>query len=161
MPTLIVNNIPFDYPAPGASPGWGEPSTGWAVEVTKALIELLGPNDIPETSFNVANNISVFTNISNLVFNTGAVRSATIDYSIYRISDTVTYGNVEAGTIKIIYDNNAPVNSKWTLGVYNQVGTAGMQFSITDAGQVQYKSSNILGTGYSGEMHFRAKSLGQ
>lgn len=159
--TLIVNNIPFEYPTPGTEPGWGEPATGWAEEATAVLTELLGPSDIAETTFNIQNNISVFTDVAGLKFNTGTVRAAQINYSIYRVSTAAPSGHAEAGIINIIYDNAAAPGSKWQFAMSGIVGTGGLTFNITDLGQVQYKSTDINSVGYSGILHFRAKTLGQ
>jgi hypothetical protein len=157
--TLTVNNIPFEYPVSGDEPGWAEGATGWAEEVTEVLGELLGPNDIIETTFNIQNNISTFTNIASLSFNTGEVRGAAINYTIYRVSDTTTSGKAESGTINIVYDNAAASGSKWTYTVFGVNGNSGVTFDVTDAGQFQYKSTDIGSAGYSGVMTFRAKSL--
>lgn len=162
MPILTVNNIPFNYPEPGSPPGtWGEPATGWATEVTEVLGNIQGPNDIIETTFNIQNNISVFTTIAGLSFNTGEVRSAVINYSIYRTSTANPSGFSESGTIQITYDNSAGVGDKWSFTVYGITGNSGVTFTLTDAGQFQYKSTDINATGYSGIMNFRAKSLAQ
>lgn len=159
--TLTVNNIPFEYPTPGQEPGWGQPATDWAIEVTEVLNEVLGPNDISETSFAIQNNIAVDTNVANLAFNTGQVRSALINYSIYRTSTANPSGKVETGDIRMIYDNSAAPGSKWLFAVQNKVGVSGVSFSVTDLGQVQYQSTDIGTPGYSGVMHFRAKVLAQ
>lgn len=158
--TLIVNNIPYSYPVNGDSPSWGQGATDWAKEVTLVLNDLLGPNDITETSFALQNNISSFTNVAALSFNTGAVRSAIIDYSIYRTSTANPSGNAESGIINITYDNLAAVGSKWSMTIGPVNGNAGVTFTILDNGQIQYKSSDINSTGYSGVMKFRAKTLG-
>ena len=159
--TLIVNNIPYEYPIPGDSPGWGQPATDWASEVTLVLNDLLGPNDITETAFSLQNNITSFTNVAGLSFNTGQVRSAVIDYSVYRTSTANPSGNAESGLITIVYDNLAASGSKWSMTMGPVNGDAGVIFSILDNGQVQYQSSDINSTGYSGVMKFRAKTLGQ
>lgn len=158
---LIVNNVPFQYPSPGDEPGWGEPASGWAEEVTTVLSNLLGSDDILETTFTVANNISSATNVSGLQFNTGTVRGAVISYTVYRVSDSFTSGNAEQGQIHLIFDNSAAPGSKWSLGMGGTVGSGGVTFTITDAGQVQYQSTDITGTNYSGIMKFSAKALGQ
>lgn len=159
--TLTVANIPYAYPSPGDSPGWGEAATGWAEGVTLVLDDLLGSNDILETPFTIANNVSSFTNIIGLSFNTGEVRSANITYSIYRTSTANPSGSSESGIINITYDNLAGAGSVWSFIQYGMNGNAGVLFTITDAGQLQYKSSNINSTGYSGTIHFRASVLGQ
>lgn len=158
---LIVNNIPFEYPIPGDEPGWGQPATDWATEVTTVLGNLLGPNDILETSAAINNNITVFTDIPKLTFNTGLVRSATIEYSVYRTSTASPSGHAEGGGIRIVYDNAASIGSKWSMVVYGVAGTSGITFTILDTGQIQYKSTDIGAAGYSGVIHFSAKALAQ
>jgi hypothetical protein len=156
---LTVNSITFPYPTAGQSPGWGQAATDWATEVTEVLNELKGPNDIAQTTFNIQNNISTFTNIAGLSFNTGQVRAATIQYSIYRTSTANPSGYSEGGTINIVYDNSAGSGSKWLISAGNIAGNSGVTFTVTDAGQFQYKSTDITAPGYSGVMTFRAKSL--
>jgi hypothetical protein len=162
MPILLtVNNIPFEYPIAGDSPGWGQAASDWAAEVTLVLNDLLGPNDIIETTFNVANNVTSSSNVNGLVFNTGQVRAATVAYSIYRISTSNMYGFTESGTMNVSYDNLAPGGSKWSLVIGNVTGNSGVTFTITDAGQIQYQSTDLGSAGYSGVMHFKAATLEQ
>lgn len=155
--TLTVNNTPYDYPTAGDEPGWGGEATGWAEEVTNVLNNLLGPDDILETSFSVANDQSVVADVTGLAFNAGTVRSAVIEYSVYRISDSNPSGNTETGEMHLVYDNS----SGWLLGIGGVVGNAGIQFTITAAGQIQYTSTDIDSLGYSGIMKFKAVALSQ
>lgn len=155
--SLIVNNTVYDYPTAGDEPGWGGEATGWAEEVTGVLNNLLGPDDILETSFNIANNQSSAADVTGLVFNTGSARSAVIEYSVYRISDSNPSGNTETGEIRVVYDNSAG----WLISVGNIVGNSGIVFSITTGGQIQYTSTDIGSVGYSGIIKFTAKSLSQ
>lgn len=155
--TLTVNSIPFNYPTSGDEPGWGGQSTDWASAVTDVLADLVGPNDILETAFNIANNQTSFADVTGLVFNAASVRAADITYSVFRISSTNLSGNTEKGTIQIIYDNNAG----WDINQGSILGNAGVIFSITPAGQIQYKSTDIGATSYVGVMKFRAKALQQ
>lgn len=159
--TLTVNNIPYEYPVPGDSPGWGQPATDWAAQVTLVLNDLLSPNDITQTTFPIANNVTSFTDVAGLSFNTGEVRGSTIEYTVYRYSDDFPSGNAESGTLNVVYDNNAAPGSLWSITGYGINGNSGVIFAITDQGQVQYQSTNITGANYSGNMHFRAKSLNQ
>lgn len=158
--TLTVNNIPFEYPVAGDSPGWGGPATDWATQVTIALQDLQGLTDIPQKTFTIQNNISTFTDVAGLSFNTGLVRAGFIDYSVYRTSTSNPSGVTEAGEIVVVYDNLASPGAKWLMVQGPKAGTSGITFTITDAGQIQYKSSN-LGAAHSGNMHFRAKTLNQ
>lgn len=157
--TLTVNNIPIEYPVAGDSPGWGQAATDWATQVTIALQNLQSPTDIPQKTFTIQNNIVSFADITGLTFNTGLVRAAFISFSIYRTSTAFPSGNAEAGYLTIVYDNLAAPGSKWLL-VGSGGGLSGITFNVTDAGQLQYKSTN-LGPGHSGNMHFRAITLNQ
>lgn len=156
--SLLVNGTSYEYPIPGEDPNWGAGATDWAEAVTSALNTLLAPGDILETTFSIDNNISVETNINGLLFDPGTIRAANVDYAIYRTSTGTPSGNAETGVIKLIYDDSAAVNSKWKLA-QNIDGSAGVTFSVNDAGQVQYKSTDIGAPGYSGVIKFRAKTL--
>jgi hypothetical protein len=160
VPQLTVNNEVFQYPSPGDEPGWGEGATAWAVAVTDVLNTLLGPGDILNTTFSVANNQTSVTNVTGCIFDSTIVRAANVSYSIYRKTDSFTSGNTEAGTLLITYDNAAALGSKWTL-VQNASGSAGVSFSINDSGQVQYISTDLTGANHLCTMKFSAKTLAQ
>jgi hypothetical protein len=153
---LTVNNSVFAYPSPGDEPGWGEPATDWASEVSLVLSTLQNSNDILDTSAIIANN-QTLPNISvtGLLFNSGTVRAAVVNYSI----DIFTSGTelAEVGTLYLIYKNSGTIGSKWSIGRISFGDDAGVTFTMTDAGQIQYTSSNVAGTGYIGTMNFSAK----
>jgi hypothetical protein len=157
--TLIVNNTPYEYPTAGDEPGWGSDATNWAEAVTEVLSDLLGPNDLLETAFNVANNQLVASPVTGLVLNAASVRAAEISYSIYR--QTSTNSLVESGKINVAYNNASPNPNKWEINQGNIVGDAGVIFTIDNAGQIQYTSTNVSGSLYTGTMKFRLKSLQQ
>lgn len=158
---IVVNNIPILYPSPGDSPGWGAEATEFAVEVAEVLNNILAPTDITSTSFDIANNTTVFTDILGLNFNTGLVRAAyQIPYAVYRVTDSNPSGHAEVGEIQAVYDNAAASGSKWTWSV-EFTGDSGITFFITDSGQIQYKSTNITGANYAGTINFRANTIPQ
>jgi len=159
--TLTVNNIPFEYPVSGDSPGWGAGATDWAIEVTDVLGGLVGPNDLIQTTVTIANNQTIPRNIVGLSLNTGQVRSAIIEYSVYRTSTATPSGDSESGTMVATYDNLAGTGSKWSLIITDINGYAGINFTILDSGQIQYTTNDINSIGYSGNMHFRARALNQ
>jgi hypothetical protein len=160
MPLLTVNNNTYNYPDPGTDPGWGSEASDWAQAVTDVLNTILSPSDILETSYAINNNVSTATNINRLAFDPGTVRAANVTYTIYRISAANPSGNVESGTIYLNYDNSASLGSKWNLG-QQKIGESGVVFTITDAGQVQYTSSDIGDSSYTGSIKFLAKTLQQ
>lgn len=154
---LTVNNITFNYPTSGDDPGWGGPATDWATEVTTVLNNVTAPDDILQTSFEVVNDQSVATDVVGMQFNGASVRSAVIDYAIYRISDSNPSGLAEAGKLYLVYDDAAG----FSFGQGDVVGNAGVNFSITGAGQFQYTSTDAGSLNYAGTMKFSAKSLQQ
>lgn len=160
MALLTVNGITFEYPDPGTDQGWGAGATDWASEVTSVLSTLLGPNDILETSFNINNNQTSSQQITKLFFDSGSVRAANIQYSVYRRSDENPSGNIETGMIYITYDNSAVSGSKWIMGS-SKVGESGIIFTIDNNGQFSYTSTDIGSTNYTGIIKFSAKALSQ
>ncbi len=156
MPLIVINNTSFNYPDPGSEPGWGADATDAMVEVAEVLATIQGVDDIAETTFNVANNISSAMDVVGLAFNPSTVRSAIVDYSLYRNTDSTELA--ERGSLNLIYKNGATPGSKWSIGRVLFGDDAGLSFTMTDAGQIQYTSTNLSGTGYAGEMKFEAKA---
>lgn len=160
MPILTVNNNTYNYPDPGTDPGWGQDATDWASAVTEVLNTLVAPSDILQTSYVINNNVSSYTDVNRLSFDPGTVRAANITYAVYRTSTANPSGVVESGTIYLTFDNSAGAGSKWLLS-QQKTGDAGVIFTITDAGQVRYQSTDINAVGYQGTIKFTAKTLSQ
>ena len=155
--TVIINNVPYSYPTAGDEPGWGGDASDAFVAVTEVLNNLFGPNDILTTNFSIANNQATPADVTGLVINGASARSVRITYDIYRISSTSTSGHAETGLIELLYDNNA--GTPWSIGQGNILGEAGVTFSILNTGQVQYTSTDIGSSSYSGTMTFRSISI--
>lgn len=158
--SLTVNGTTYQYPVPGEDPSWGSEATDWAKAITNVLNTLIAPGDILQTSFVINNNINIPTNVNGLIFDSGTVRAANIDYVVYRISTSNNYGQTESGRIHLTFDDSAPVNQKWTLSQTSSGTQSGIVFSIDDAtGQIQYTSSDIGTLGYVGNIKFSARVL--
>lgn len=156
---LNVNNNNFAYPTDADEPGWGNAATGWAEEVTTVLSGVQGADDILPTSFNIANNISAATDVVGLIFNPTTVRSAEVSYAIYRKTDSAELS--ETGKLNVVYKNGGDTGNKWQVGQTIVGDDAGVTFTMTDAGQIQYISTNVSGVNYSGQIRFFAKSIAQ
>lgn len=156
---LEVNNNTYAYPSPGDEPGWGQAATGWATEVTTVLSTIVNADDILETGFNIANSVSSVANVTALSFNPGTVRSVDVEYSIYRFSSLNELS--EAGTLTLVFKNGGTIGSKWSIGRVSVGDDAGVNFFMTDAGQMQYTSTAITGTSYQGTLKFTAKTTNQ
>lgn len=111
--------------------------------------------DISPTTAAISNNISAAADITGLSLNSANVKSAKIQYHIYR--DTSASSLMEAGTFELAYKASA---TSWNLTNRTFGGdTSGITLTATTAGQVQYTSTNITGTGYSGVIAFRGSAL--
>lgn len=145
--TVIVNNIPFEIPVEGQPAPWGEGLTDYFTEVAKVLNSLKGANDILETGATIQNNVTTFTDIPDFKFNAATVRSFSVQGSVSR-----TTGSVKVYESFVL--SGLRTDTDWILQLEG-FGDSGIELDITAAGQVQYKSSNISGTGYTGLMKFR------
>jgi hypothetical protein len=148
--SLQIGSETYNYPEPGDNPGWGEGATDWAEAVTDQLSTLSGANDILTTTSAILDNQSSAQNIQGLLFSSAAVKSFEVTYVVERSDGSTTI--VETGSMRGVYNGTA-----WEFGV-NAVGDAGMDYSITAAGQVQYYSTSVGGT-YTGSIKFNAKTI--
>ena len=156
MSVLTIGNQSFNYPDPGEEAGWGEDATGWAEAVTTALSALIGTGDILPSTYSIPNN-STNQDVVGLAFNSSEIRSANINYNVYRKSNTET-GIAESGVMLLDLNDTGAVGQKWQLTIQKN-GEAGVSFSVTDSGQIQVTSSDIGLAGYVGTMRFSAKAL--
>lgn len=145
--TLTVNNVPFEYPTEGEQAPWGQSAADWASEITKVVNSLKGPSDILETAAIIANNTTAFTDIPDFKFNPSTVRSFAVRCNVYRSA-----GAIELSEELVLV--GLKTNTGWILQ-QDGVGNAGITLDITTLGQVQYKSSNMTGSPYTGLIKFR------
>lgn len=144
---LTVNNVPFNIPVQGEQPPWGSDLTDYFTEVAKVLNSLKGANDILETGATILNNQTTFQDIPDFKFNPAVVRSFSVQGSVSRTT----------GTTKVYESfvlSGLRTDTDWILQLEG-FGDSGIILDITPAGQVQYKSSDITGTGYTGLIKFR------
>jgi hypothetical protein len=113
---------------------------------------------VSQTSFTIDNNQTSPVNITGLVFTPTLFRSVKIEYSIYRQTDTAGSARAQIGQLRFVYNTQS---SSWLLSDDFAGQNAGVEFSITAAGQIQYTSSNITGTNYVGTLkHSIIKTFG-
>jgi hypothetical protein len=96
-----------------------------------------------ENSFALVNNTAVAANIEGLKFDYRYTSACFVEYLIQRVTSTTV--KLQAG-IKIVVFN--PDTLGWTIAEYGTSGpdAAGITFTITATGQVQYTSTNLGGT---------------
>jgi hypothetical protein len=130
-----------------------------------ALAAWLGSAFAAETQFTVANNQVAAASVTGLLFAGASVRSFEADVQIYR--NTTGGGATELSARCKLIGTYKTVAASWDLTVSNvtgeeivDFGPAGLLFSITSAGQVQYTSSNMTGTAATSKLKFRYSTMG-
>jgi hypothetical protein len=151
--SVTINGTTYSLPTQSTNPPWGEDLSSIIEALVEVANDSFGPADILTTNFNIANNQGSVANVSGLSFSTSEVRSAIISYSVYRSTNSAE--SSECGQIYITYKSTA---GTWELA-QNYAGSSGVTFTITNAGQVQYTSTNMAGTGYSGKLKFNARAF--
>lgn len=151
---LNVGGTVYEYPDQGTNPDWGEEAADWAEAVTEALNSLSSQDDVLRTTFTIQNNITEPLPVGGLSFFTGRVRTAFVDYTISRKATTPTpIELVESGQMILTYHDTT---NEWSV-VQDHVGLAGVLFTVTPGGQVEYTSTDLEGQDYS-QMVFSAKA---
>jgi hypothetical protein len=154
--TLTINGTNYIFPEQGTDPAWGEVVVDWAEAVTGQINSIVSEDEILTKSFVIVNNTTSASDVTGLVFDFTSVRAAIVSYTIIRTTSTVTSGKAELGYINILYDGGASAGSQAIVQQDQLAGDAGVTFTCTDTGQVQYTSTNLAGLGYSGVMKFSA-----
>lgn len=151
---ITINGTTYDYPDNGETPGWGSEATDAFEALSNLVGSIVGTNDIVNSLQTITNNQSTSTNITDLNFSVGAsgVRSVLVEYQIYRATAGTEFG--ETGEIRAVYNT---LTTSWTI-TRTHIGNAGVDITVTNAGQFQYKSNDI-GTQTFGKMRFRARTF--
>lgn len=107
-------------------------------------------NSDVDIDFTIVNNQILATNITNLSFDGSTYRGFVIDYTIYRSTSINEVAQI--GRLRGVYKTTA---ASWSLSDDYSGDNAGVTFSITNLGQIQYTSTSILGTSYSGLLTYK------
>ena len=132
-------------------------AVGMAVSATELVINPVASSSAiyltdSEYSFSIVNNTTSPSNVTSLVFDPIQVRSFLVDYSIYRESSTES--DAQIGQLRGIYNTKT---STWFLSDDYAGENAGVSFTISASGQVQYTSSNFSGTSHIGTLKYAIK----
>lgn len=152
---VTINGQTYPLPIQGDQQPWGEAESTIIEALIDVVNTLAGAGSIISTTFTIANNQASAANVSGLAFSNSSIRGAVISYSIYR--NTSTTEGSETGQVLVTYKS---VANTWEIANYNS-GDAGVTFSITNTGQVQYISTNYSGTSYTGKIIFSAVAIPQ
>jgi DNA-binding ferritin-like protein len=100
--------------------------------------------DIAQTNFSFENNQSAAANVTGLVFDNLSVRSFVAEVAVERDTSSEAF---------IFHGVN--INGNFSMSQESVGDDAGVEFTITSSGQIQYTSTN----GVAGTIKFRARSL--
>jgi hypothetical protein len=95
-------------------------------------------------------------NFPTAAFPANGVRSAVINYNVYRTSTATT--ETESGTINIVY--NPAASPTWELQ-REFIGDAHITFSIDGTGQILFSTTSIGGVNHVGRLGYQAKAYEQ
>lgn len=154
--TVVLGGTTYLIPKAGTNPPWGTELNDYLKALAGAVGTVVTPGDIPVTTAVALNNQVTPISVSGLSFDSTIVKAAFIDYEIFRSTSGVT--KKEAGTLTLVYDSTAAPGMKWTLSRLAN-GDAGVVIDVTDAGQLTYTTDNMSGTGYAGQISFKAAVL--
>lgn len=109
-----------------------------------------------ENSFTLVNNLAVAADIENLSFSKNFTSHAVIDYCIQRTTNLA--GLTQSGCLHAVYK---PFTNTWALVPIGTPGpdVAGITFSITSDGKIQYTSTNQAGTVVLSRIFFRVRAM--
>lgn len=130
--------------------GSGITITNGSGSISIAANSQANPNDIPDTNFTAANNQTTPANVTGLAFANANIRGFEALVAVTRIAGSNVY---EIFTIRGVQKA-----SVWDIDVTSTGDESGIVFSITNAGQIQYTSSN-LASHVSSNIRFRAQAL--
>jgi len=150
---LIVSNNTYAFPDQGANPAYGEVISDWAEAVTDSLAGLSPSGDILARTANIGNNTSGV--VTGLSFDSTLIRGATVLYSIYRTSTTISTPKAETGILQLDYDGTT-----WNIAREATQDT-GITFTVSSAGVVSFSSTDVGATSYTGTMSYRAYANSQ
>lgn len=159
--TITIQGTPIQFPSSGRSPNWAPAVIQFAQAVEEALQGVVGPGDVSAQVTDLLNNQAAPLDIPALTFPNGTVRVAFINYYIFR-TDATPSTLLEQGEIQVAYNPANGSGLKWELSQQRKGGSeSGVEFTMTDAGVMQYTSSNMTGGSYTGKIGFSAKALTQ
>lgn len=156
MPLITIQGTPIEFPNSGSSPNWSPAVIEFAQAVEAALQAAIGEFDVPPQVYTLTNNVNSNLNIPNLSFSSQEVRSATIEFAVFRKTNSLK--TFAKGRLNIFYDD---VAADWAIQREDDVGniTNEVTFSITSSGQIQITTTNLAGSSYTGKISYSAKAL--
>ncbi len=132
-------------------------SSAWS-SFFRSIYDRLYPLGI-ERSFTIVNNQAGAADVTGLKVNPRGVSQAIVEFLVQRVT---TGGGavelVESGSFNLTYN---PTAEDWniTLTQINVPDNSGVDFTVTDEGQVQYTSTNITGDASISRIFWRMRTI--
>jgi hypothetical protein len=163
MAQITIKGTTFNLPASGSAPNWAPVILEVLEALSDAVNSVTATYDVAPQAQNIdANNSSNNVDLNNLSFPSSDVRSATIYYTVHRITEDSGPPDgqevTEAGTLEISYNDSNPVTQKWEM-VRSGQGDASIDFNITDLGQIQFSTTALTGINHTGIVAYRAIAI--
>jgi hypothetical protein len=157
--TITIAGTPIDFPSSAESPNWAPGIIEFAQAVEEALQGAVGTYDVsPQVFIGDTYNPGTDVDVPNLSFPNSNVRSAVINYAVYRTTDSDDAA--ESGIMNVLYNPNNSVGFKWEL-TREAVGDGLITFTITDSGQIQFTTESLSGVDHYMRISYSAKALEQ
>jgi hypothetical protein len=146
-PTAIGEDVTLDQLSDVSAPS---PSNGDILVYNSGsgLYELES-RDFKQTQ-TIDNDVTVEEDLTNLILDGSTYKGYVVSYQIYRSTDSNEVS--QTGTLHFAYK---PTAASWQFSEQFGGDNAGVTFSITAGGQVQYLSTDLAGTSYSGQIKYR------
>jgi hypothetical protein len=144
--TGLSGSTTFNLPAADGSNGQFLKTNG-SGQLSFETVAVGSAGDIDETSFAAANNVSSPANVTGLAFANATVRSFKALVSVEIDATADLYETFELLGVQR--------GSDWSMSISSSGDDSQINFSITNAGQVQYTSANLAGF-VSNAIKFRA-----
>ena len=152
-------NLSFRIPYPEKvlrEDGFISNSWRWFLESVQSRLAALGD----EKAFTLANNQAVAADVTQLSLDKSGVTMAVLEYLVQRVTTGAGAQELtEVGILIFVYNPTSATWSMVTVSEHNP-DNAGIVFSITAAGQVQYTTTNITGTASISTLWYRLRTLG-
>lgn len=138
----------------------GRVAAAWFNTLRTAILELqslVGTGSIVPTDFTIANNQASAANVTGLVFSSADTKSVKVTADIRRKTATASSEVVAHHILFLQYRDQT---STWEVASSEAKGDdSGVTLTVTSVGQVQYVSTSIAGSSYTGTMRFKAETI--
>lgn len=159
IPITILGTV-VEFPSSSQSPNWAPALIQFAQLVEQALALNTGNFDVSPQVYTMVSNSNTDVNLPNLAFPNSSVRTALVQYSVFRTTTGPTTTAYQAGDMTVVYNPNNSVNEKWEL-MHRYEGDGDITFTITDDGQFQFSSTALAGSNHMGFISYSARALSQ